>query len=181
MIQSSGARRQEGRFDLATSREDLSSPYTRTTSAVSKSAFVNGGTANLHRWVQSLGGEADLSKPYAQHAWVYACVAAIGRSASSVPLRLQLDVTDGDNKTVVDGYLPTVFGNPNPLQSQRKFLRSICTSQQLYGETFLLLLKQNGQGSLAPVGATSGTGMTALIEVPDEIWPVRGDLVEAMI
>lgn len=184
LIHRNEARREEGRFDLATSREDLSNPYSRKGSTVSKSAYVNAGSSshgNLHRWVQSLGGEADLSRPYAQHAWVYACVAAIGRSASSVPLRLQKAAFDGDNKTVVEGTLPDVFANPNPLQSQRKFLRAICTSQQLYGETFLLLLKQRESSGLSPVEARGGGGMTAKIEMPDEIWPVRGDLVDALI
>tara|TARA_R100000963_G_C4642805_1_gene106478 strand:- start:196 stop:2430 length:2235 start_codon:yes stop_codon:yes gene_type:complete len=132
--------------------------------------------------VAQLGGEPDITKPYAQHPWVYSCVAAIGRSSSSVPVRFQEELAGGEYETVTGTDLGNLFNLPNPLQSRRKFFRSVSTSQALYGETFLLLLKKDPSGNMVPVDALGGSqGMMATIEMPEEVWPVRGDLVDAML
>ena len=170
----------------APGREDHTRPYSRrgdddSLRATTKSVYLGDNGSTAYRWSMALGGEPDLSKPYAQHPWVYACVAAIGRAASSVPARLQRQLAGGEMETVPDARLAGVFDRPNPLMSQRKFFRAIATAQQLYGETFLILLRRTGGGRMEPVRATGGEGMTALIEAPEEIWPVRGDLAEALL
>ena len=177
---------EDKRLEAVPGREDDLTPFSRKgdgVNAVIKGGRVghDSGGSNFYRWIQGLGGEADLNRPYAQHPYIYACVSAIGRAASSVPARMQREV-GGEFVTVEDTVLSKVLQFPNPLQSQRKFFRSICTSQQLYGETFLILLKKGRNGKMVPVEAVGGTaGMMALIEEPEEIWPVRGDLVEALI
>jgi len=177
---------EDKRLEAVPGREDDLSPYSRkgdTVNSVIKGGYVanDSGGSNFYRWIAGLGGEADLNRPYAQHPYIYACVTAIGRAASSVPARMQRKV-NGEFVTVEDTVLSQVLQFPNPLQSQRKFFRAICTSQQLYGETFLILLKKAPNGKMVPVEAVGGTsGMMALIEEPEEIWPVRGDLVEALI
>ena len=174
------------RRDSSTSRTDELHPFGEhrrrgSVQDVTKGGYIHDdGNTSLWRWAAALGGDPDLSRPYLQHPWVYACVAAIGRAASSVPVRLQRKMSNGAFETVEKTPLSNLLGYPNPLQSQRKFFRAVCTSQQLYGETFLLLLKKGPDGNLVPVPAVGGTrGMTAMIEPPDEIWPVRGDQADA--
>lgn len=164
-------------------REDFSSPYSRDgegLNSATKSSQIGGGGSGAYRWSMALGGEANLSRPFAQHPWVYSCVSAIARAASSVPARLQRRMSGGQTEADEDGPLALLLNAPNPLQSQRKFLRAIATSQQLYGETFLLMLKHSPKG-MVPVEATGGYGMSSQVEMPDEIWPVRGDLAEAVL
>ena len=139
------------RLDAATSRTDDVSPFARSGDGIHssvKSGYMGDGGGSLYRWVAALGGDADLNRPYAQHPWVYACVAAIGRAASSVPARFQKRLSGGDFETIEDSHLGILLGMPNPLQSERKFFRSLSTSQMLYGETFLILLKRVAGGRL---------------------------------
>lgn len=172
------------RFIPGADREDHLDPYGRASKnrkVRTKSLISQAGGANTSQFMMSLGGDPDLSRPYAQHPWVYACVSAISRAASSVPARTQRLLSNGDYETVTNSMLSRTLDVPNPLQSQRKFFRNICTTQMLYGETFLILLRRSADGSMVPVEARSGGGMMAEIEQPDEIWPVRGDLVDAVI
>lgn len=175
------------RLEALPGREDDTAPYKRGGGGVgslSKSALLGGdaGGSSLYRWVAGLGGEADLNRPYAQHPYIYSCVSAISRASSSVPVRLQSRSPNGELESVPESILSGVFDFPNPLQSQRKFFRSVCTSQMLYGETFIILLKKGPGGQMVPVDAVGGTsGMTATIETPEELWPVRGDMVDALI
>jgi HK97 family phage portal protein len=165
-------------------REDQLDPFGRRSShrdVKTKSISQSAMGAN-RSWAMNLGGEPDLSKPYAQHPWIYACVSAISRASSSVPARIQRKLPNGEFETLPNSQLSILLETPNPLQSQRKFFRNICTSQMLYGETFLILLKRGPSGHMVPVEAIGGSlGMTAEIEPPEEIWPVRGDLVEPVL
>lgn len=175
------------RLEQSPGREDIVVPYGRKTGGVgglTKGAYITdgGGGSSMYRWVAQLGGEPDLTKPYAQHPWIYSCVAAIGRTASSVPVRFQRRLSDGEFETVEGSELGNLFNLPNPLQSRRKFFRAVATAQMLYGETFLLLLKKDKSGMMVPVDSVGGAeGMMAPIEEPEEIWPVRGDLVDALL
>ena len=175
------------RLEQAAAREDFTDPYgrkSRGVGGITKGAYIGdqAGGSSLYRWVAQLGGEPDMTKPFLQHPWVYACVSAIGRSSSSVPVRFQRQLSGGEFETVVGTDLGNVFNIPNPLQSRRKFFRAVSSSQSLYGETFLLLLKKDSSGTMVPVDAVGGSqGMMATVEMPEEIWPVRGDLADALI
>ena len=170
------------RPEPVTTRNDQTDPYGRAKNGLDG---VTKGTLlgdHAYRWSVSLGGEPDLSNPYAQHPWVYACVAALSRAASSVPAKLNKKLPSGELEEDVGSQLSQSLGMPNPLQSQRKFFRAICTSQMLYGETFVILLKKDPSGMMVPVNAVNGGhGMTARIEQPEEFWPVRGDLVDTIL
>jgi len=172
------------RLEEAPGRDDDISPYKRRgdgAASTTKSHYMgDDGMGSAYRWTIALGGDPDMKRPYAQHPWVYAAVSAIGRSASAVPARLQSQ-SAGTYETDTRSKLFQLLEMPNPLMSQRKFFRQICTSQQLYGETFLILLKRGADGQMRPMEAVSGSGMMATIDMPDEIWPVRGDLVEAVM
>lgn len=165
-------------------REDQLDPFGRRSSHkdVKTKSTSQSALGSQRSWAMNLGGEPDLSKPYAQHPWIYACVSAISRASSSVPARIQRKLPNGEFETLPNSRLATLLETPNPLQSQRKFFRNLCTSQMLYGETFLILLKRNASGNMVPVEALGGAvGMMASIEEPEEIWPVRGDLVEPVL
>lgn len=127
------------------------------------------------RWVMKMAGEANLSRPYAQHPWVHACVSAIAKAVSSVPLVLRKE-TSGGVDPVESGALYDLLRRPNKLMSQRKFLKSITQTQQLYGETMLIMMSRS-----AGSGVISYVDPQERFVVPEELWPVRGDLLEEII
>ena len=122
-----------------------------------------------------MAGDENLSRPYAQHPWVYACVSSIAKAVASVPLVLQTKGRDGEMAPVDSGPLYDLLRKPNKLMSQRKFLKSITQTQQLYGETMLLMMSRNSNGMITYIDPTEK------IQVPQELWPVRGDLLEEII
>jgi len=125
------------------------------------------------RWIMQMAGDRELTRPYAQHPYVNACVGSIAKAVSSVPLVLSKETPNG-SQPVEDGALHRLLVRPNSLMSQRKFLKSLTQTQQLYGETFLILMV-NRDGVVYPIDPTTR------IQVPDELWPVRGDLMEEVI
>jgi SPP1 gp7 family putative phage head morphogenesis protein len=98
-----------------------------------------------------------------------------------VPARVNKQQPNGELEDQPQSALAQLLQMPNPLQSQRKFFRQIAVSQMLYGETFVLLLRRGSDGHLGPVESAGGKGMSARIPMPDELWPVRGDMVDAVI
>jgi HK97 family phage portal protein len=166
---------------LEGARTDESLPYGkqgRPLDSHTKSMWMgDDGTSQptASRWAMSLGGEKDMMRPYAQHPWVYACVSAIARAAASVPLKLHRTGRDGHTETVTEDAVLDLLSRPNPLMSQRKFMRCMATNQQLYGESFLILLKEGHPVEMKTRGMSSPH---ALVEEPDEFWVVRGDIVD---
>jgi len=127
------------------------------------------------RWMMQLAGDQALSRPYAQHPWVHACVSAIGKAVSNAPLVIQRPTRDGTMEPVTEGLLFDLFARPNKLMSQRKFLKSLTQTQQLYGETMLLMMTRDANGVIDYIKPEER------IDVPAELWPVRGDLLEEII
>jgi len=84
-----------------------------------------------------------------------------------------------------------LFEAPNPLLSSSKFLKTLTQQWALWGESYLILLKETrverpgSQGSqvvMKPVERVGGgEGMLAEVEEPDEVWPVAGHLVEEVV
>ena len=130
-----------------------------------------GGGALAYQLRLNLGGDEHLSKPYIQNPWVYACINAKARAAASIPPKFYKSEDPGGEE-IKSGPLVELFRRPNPLMTRRKLLRTLSVYQSLCGETFLFCLKNSG-GKMVPVGRTAYG-----IEMPDEMWPVRGDLVE---
>ena len=158
------------------SRNDETNPFGRRGQpyATEKLYTDNEYGGLSYRLMMNMAGEENLTRPYAQHPWVHACVAAIARAVSSVPLRVQRKNNDGDMEPVESGPLVDLFAMPNALMSQRKWLESIAQTQKLYGETFLIMMvKENGV--VRPIQPMDR------LRVPDELWPVRGDLIEEVI
>ena len=132
-------------------------------------------TGLSYRWMMQMAGDQNMSRPYAQHPWVHACVSAIGKAVSNVPLVLQRETSNGEREPVTEGALYDLFARPNKLMSQRKFLKSLTQTQQLYGETMLLMMTRDANGVINYIKPDER------IDVPTELWPVRGDLLQEVI
>ncbi len=154
-----------------------------------KLKHVGGETGTgIQSWLMSLGGDRKVTRPYLQNSWVYACVSAVARAIGSLTVQFS-EGEDDDKKTVETGELVDLFQAPNPLMSQAKFLKQLVNYHYLWGETYLILLKETTverddggtHTEMMPVKALSGEGMTATVETPTEIWPVAGHLVDEMI
>jgi phage portal protein BeeE len=150
---------------------------------------VSGGNS-ISALIQSLGGDRKITRPYLQNLWVYACVSKIAQAFSSVRVRLFDEARDGERTEDVDSPMAQLFKRPNPLMSQRRFLEYVALYDQLWGETYLLLLKKERiepdgdrppRVIARPVQAFGGGGFGAEIEMPDEIWPIAGHLVDEMV
>ena len=161
-----------------TSRLDDTTPFYRNGSSpfTEEKMFGDYDSSGLsYRMVMKMAGEQNLSRPYAQHPWVHACISAIGKAVSSVPLVIQRPTGDGQMEPVDSGPLFDLFARPNKLMSQRKFLTSLTQTQKLYGETMLLMMEKK------PNGVISYIDPSETFDVPSELWPVRGDLLEEII
>lgn len=156
-------------------RGDQTDPFQRKAgSSFSQQKFyTDEGQGLSYRIMMSMAGDAQMTRPYAQHPWVHACVSAIARAVCSVPLVLKRN-DDPDSDPVTSGPLHQLLQMPNALMSQRKFLESISQTQKLYGETFLIMMVREN-GIVRPIQPTDR------VRVPDELWPVRGDLLEEVI
>lgn len=157
------------------SRGDNTNPYgRRNDSPYSQEKFYSDeGTGMSYRVMMRMAGDAQLTRPYAQHPWVHACVSAIARAVCSVPMVIQRE-QNGEMVPVEEGDLFNLLHMPNALMSQRKFLESVSQTQKLYGETFLIMMVNEG-GVVRPIQPQER------IRTPDELWPVRGDLLEEII
>lgn len=132
--------------------------------------------ASVSAWLMSLGGDRELTRPYLQNPWVYACVKARANAISETRLKIVKDGPDGEPIEVEDHPLAMLLERPNPLHSQMDFLAQLSNYHSLFGETFLILLK--GRRSTDRDGSTIVDMMPIEPgEMPEEIWPVRGDLV----
>tara|TARA_R110002020_G_scaffold425054_2_gene634458 strand:+ start:437 stop:3028 length:2592 start_codon:yes stop_codon:yes gene_type:complete len=163
-------------FGYGTSRTDDTEPYKRKGPVSSQEKMFAGsdGTGLSFRWVMQMAGERDLTRPYVQHPYVHACVNAIAKAVSTVPLVITRAEPGGATRQITEGPLYRLLQRPNALMSQRKFLKSLTQTQQLYGETFLIMMSRQN-GVMHPIQPSPR------VQVPEELWPVRGDLLEEVI
>jgi HK97 family phage portal protein len=142
-----------------------------------ESEFYHGSiTATL----LSLGGDRKITRPFLQNPWVYACVRAIGSAVADLDLKVMRKGKDGKDEEIEGHELSKLFEAPNPLHSEKDFLKTLAYHHSLYGETFLLLLKSrtgvdesgNKVSEMAPIEPG---------QMPEEVWPVRGDLVTEVV
>lgn len=166
--------------------EDLD-PFKGSGPAQSKS--LGGTDSGVSSWLLSLGGDRKVTRPFLQNPWVYASVTANARALASLPVV----ITEGKEKTPIDNEdhpLVALFDAPNPLQSQAKFFKQLVNYHLLWGETYLILMKEDkipaadgkpARTEYRPVRALEGEGMMAKVETPDEVWPVAGHLVQEVV
>jgi len=117
-----------------------------------------------------LAQEEQLTRPFVQSQMVYACVQVRARAIAAIPHQwwktremedvLDLKSRDGDA-------LLRVMERPNPLLSQRQFWRALEVFYCLAGGAFLFMNRAR-EGKMIPMEPG---------DLPDEIWPIREDLV----
>ena len=92
-----------------------------------------------------------ITRPYAQHAWVYGCINAIAQNIAGISL---LCFTGGrKNKRLVENHpLARLFETPNPMMSGAQLIEAAFVYLGLTGEAFFILDRESER------------------EVPREIW-----------
>lgn len=108
-----------------------------------------------------------LERPFAQSSIVYSCVQSIVRAAAQVPIRLWRDIERTVEAENNDPLFQLLLLRPNPLMSGEKLIRASVMFMQLAGGVFYLLTSTRG-GRMGPIEPG---------QEPDEIWPVREDLL----
>ncbi|MFA5381803.1 MAG: phage portal protein [Candidatus Micrarchaeia archaeon] len=99
-------------------------------------------------WSHLLSG---VTRPYAQHVWVYACVNAISQNIAGVPLSFYTG-TKKDKRLVESGPLVKLFETPNPMMSTYQLIEATLIFLGITGESIYILDRENAT------------------QVPKEIW-----------
>jgi len=141
-----------------------------------KRAFSQTGGMTLTQVLSKLGGDETMSRPYVQSAWINACINAISRAVTSVPLRVH--ASEDERAEVIgsnESALARLFSRPNPLLTRRKLFKTQSIFHYLDGEVMWFLIDKNGN----PV--SDSTLLTERINLPEEFWVVRGRAVEVLV
>jgi HK97 family phage portal protein len=93
-----------------------------------------------HNLTAELSGQ--LTQPYREHVWVYACVNTIAQSVSSVPLLFKAGPRK-DPKVVEDERLDSLFEAPNPYMSGSQLIEATLVYLGLTGEAFYLVERES--------------------------------------
>jgi len=124
--------------------------------------------------IMSLAGDRAITQVYAQSPWVYACVDRIASSIGSLPIRLEKRTErNGEVRWERDDKHPMAerLRFPNPRQSQRKFIEQVVQFHLLDGESYWVMLNEEG----GPAG--TDTTYSGVFNVPHWIYPIRGENV----
>jgi len=79
-----------------------------------------------------------LEQPYAQHAWVYACIRSIATRVASVPFVLYQG-TSQDPRKIEDGDLYEIFNRPNPYWTRYHLWEATATYLMLQGNALWVM------------------------------------------
>lgn len=93
-----------------------------------------------HNLTAELSGQ--LTQPYREHVWVYACVNAIAQGVSSVPLLFKTGPRK-DPKVVEDKRLDSLFEAPNPYMSGSQLIEATLVYLGLTGEAFYIVDRES--------------------------------------
>lgn len=139
-------------------------------------------------WLEPSLGEGILSnlgiaaegevvrEPYKQEPWVFACVDLLSIVASGVRLNLyDRDPEDPDANLLEEGHpVRNLFESVNPLMDPAILAIADAQDISLSGEVFWFFRNAlDGK----PTFSIPPDDPNGFVELPDEIWPVRGDLV----
>ena len=114
----------------------------------------------------------ELTDPFTQHVYVYACVRARAQAISSVPLTFWAG--DGDDAPeVTRGPLVDLLKSPHPLLDSFRLWQMTSIYRDLYGEAYWLLHERQGD-RIVPLSAS----LNSPIRTPVEIFPVPGSAVQ---
>jgi len=103
----------------------------------------------------------DLAKKYGTVVWVYAAVSRKAKDVSAVPLRVVTRTADGVTEVKAEHQLRRLLTGINDFSTQMEFMESVSANLDLSGNAYCLVFS-NGRG------------------VPQELWPIRPDLVEVI-
>ena len=92
--------------------------------------------------IQQLMGGGGVTQPYANHAWVYACISHIAQSIAGVPL-LFFTGSRKDKKLMETGPLVDLFESPNPTMSGQQLIEATKIYMGITGEAFWLLARNS--------------------------------------
>jgi phage portal protein BeeE len=92
-----------------------------------------------------------ITRPYENHAWVFACVNAIAMNIAGVPLNFFTGFK-ANKLQIEDGDLPKLFETPNPMMGGSQLIEATKIFMGLTGEAMWILDRASGR------------------EVPREIW-----------
>lgn len=125
-----------------------------------------GPTYGLNDLLKYIGGSAgaEVMDPYAQHDWTYACIEAITRAVTSVPLFAVTGEEQNPKRT--NSEWQKFFDIPNPYLDRSDFWRA----------TIAYLYTQRGARWVL-IGAT---GPRQPNEVPREAWPVPAGVLQPL-
>lgn len=118
----------------------------------------------FHLPVRLVQPEEELTEPYRQSGWVHACIGAIIRNISSVPLVLY----QGERRArvlVEDHPYVQLFRDPNPLQSGEEFIQLLFAYAECYGGMHILKTRMG-----RPAGSADGD--------PDAMWVLHTPAME---
>lgn len=120
------------------------------------------GDVTIFKSLRELMGSsaaAQITQPYKQSVWVFACISKIIENMMRVPFILRKDAGDLEPGIINSGPLYELFQNPNPLMNQEELIRSTMGYYCLRGEAFWIM-----------------EGRDDVTKIPREIWtfdPVR--------
>lgn len=117
-----------------------------------------------------------LTDPYRQEPWAFAAINLFADAVRMAPPRVyDFDpLVDPDRaKVVEDSPLSILLDRVNSLIDSVDLQDQDATNMELSGESLWALTDKNGN----PV-RVYGAGLSAPIDLPEEIWPLRGDTVE---
>lgn len=117
----------------------------------------------------------EVRQPFKQEPWVFACVDLLSIVASGVRRRFyDRDPDDPSAQELPESHpVRVLFDTVNPVMDPSFLAISDAQNISLTGESFWFFRGQNGGPTLSiPDDLPNG-----FIDLPHEIWPVRGDLV----
>lgn len=133
-------------------------------------------SAYLRQVFLNLGGEEKLQRPFIQSPWVNACICKIAENVAKVPV-VWRSGPEPDAPVVKEPAIGALMRRPNPMMAWRAARVLQTTYHMLSGEMFWFLLKRDNSGMLGPLPEPVGDG----IDLPDEMWPVRGEVVDLVL
>jgi len=118
--------------------------------------------------IDDAGRGAALTHPYAQSAWIYACINILARNLTQIPFRISCGGAKSED--IVDaGPVVDLFNRPHTTMDRGLFWANIVSWDCLRGEFFVLPMDAGGQ----PVDLTarrSGQVKQMIVLSPDQFW-----------
>lgn len=135
--------------------------------------LFSGTGQSIFRIGSQVSDREESTRPYEENVWVRAAIKAIASGFQRMPLRLYDRDPDEEEAIEIESHpFLELLADPSPIYTTRAFWFAHVVGMKLDGEAVWFLADQNGQ----PVASNPGTRLIS--EMPAQIIPVRGGLVE---